>query len=146
MLELILRYLIFSIFFSTSCAKAGYSEKYDDITINSHDLVVNKSQNKSYFYGKVILWCGDLILKTEELVLEFSTDKNGKKELNRMIIPKKLSAIKQDLSSVIIADEAEYDNPSGVLLFKGKVYLQNQDKVVRCDELTYLVSNTNDPK
>ena len=138
MFKQILKCLIFSGLFIFTNAIAENTVDYDDIKITSDVLIVDKHRNTSDFRNNVIVWCGDMILKTNELVIEVYED-HGKKRINRLIAPGKLSAIKQDMTEIVVADTAEYSGKTHTLTLKGDIYLQKEERVVKCNELVYIM-------
>ena len=110
----------------------------DDIIIKSNHLKVNKADGKADFSGDVIVWFDGAVLKTQRIILIIN-DSGTKRELEKIVFPSKLSAMNESENETIIADSAEYLADKNLLIFKGNIYMQKDERLVKCDELIYHV-------
>jgi len=108
----------------------------DNLYINSNSLSLNRTNNTAYFEGEVIIWFDNMILKTKEIKIIYKGLDN-KKEIDKIIIPKKLFAIKEKEQEVLIADSAEYFAIKGELILTGKVKIQRGNKIITTKKLVY---------
>jgi lipopolysaccharide export system protein LptA len=136
MLLRILKFLIFSILAICSTNSYCASIAVDDIVIQSDDLVIDKITGTARFVGEVIVWFDDAVLKTTEIVVVVK-EENKKRVLNKIMMPAKLTAMKQSYDEIIIADGGEYIAGKKLLRFKGNIYMQRDKRLIKCDELEY---------
>lgn len=123
------------------CAFSTYANneqvlKMDDITIKSDKLIMDQTKSISYFTGNVLVYYGDMILQTQALRVEF-IEQNGTRAVNKVFMPYNIKAIKKDTNEVLVADKAEYDGRTKKLAIIGNVYVQIDDRIVKCDEFIY---------
>jgi lipopolysaccharide export system protein LptA len=111
----------------------------EDIIIESDDLVVNKTAGTARFSGAVVVWFDDAVLKTTDVVLVVK-EEGKKRALEKIIMPAKLTAMKQSENEIIIADSAEYIAAERLLKFKGNIYMKKGERLVKCDELNYFTA------
>jgi lipopolysaccharide transport protein LptA len=107
-----------------------------DIYVNSDNLSVDQTKNIVNFEGKVILWFDDMVLKTDRIEIIYKKIAN-KKEIDKVIIPNKLIAIRTIEQEVLIADSAEYLTATNELILIGNVKLQHKDDIVKTEKFIY---------
>lgn len=133
MLLRILGLLIFSILLQYESAAHPTVE---DMFITSDTLVLDKQNSKADFAGLVVLYADDMVLKTNRLVVRIKALAT-KRVVDHIAIPTKLTATKHSMDEVVVADSAEYDPSTGILKFKGNIYMQKNQHFVKCDNLIY---------
>jgi lipopolysaccharide export system protein LptA len=131
----ILALSIATLFYSISV----YAIVLEDIVIESDDLVVNKSKGTARFTGNVLVWFDDAVLKTTDITL-LVKEEGKNRTLEKIIMPAKLTAMKEDEDEIIIADSAEYIATKKLLKFKGNIYMKKDERLVKCDELNYFTA------
>lgn len=114
----------------------GRSTNEPDIFINSETLNVDQDKNIVNFAGKVTLWFDDMILKTDRIEIIYKKMTN-KKEIDKVIIPNKLTAIRTIEQEILMADSAEYLAATGTLILTGNVKLQHKDDIVNTKKFIY---------
>lgn len=130
----ILKFLIFSTFLQYHSYASGLA--IDDVIIKSDHLLVNKEEGRAYFTGNVVVWFDDAMLKTTKIIIALK-DGDKKRELEKIIFPAKLTAMKDGSNEMIIADNGEYIASENLLTFKGNIYMQKGERLVKCNELKY---------
>lgn len=108
----------------------------EDVIIKSDHLLVNKVEGRAYFTGNVVVWFDDALLKTTKIIVVIK-EGDKKRELERIIFPSKLTAMKESADEVIIADSGEYIVNENLLTFKGNIHMQKDERLVKCNELKY---------
>jgi lipopolysaccharide export system protein LptA len=108
----------------------------EELFITSDTLVLDKQNSKAEFSGLVLLYADDMVLKTSGLVVKIK-ELATKHVVDHITIPAKLTATKHGIDEVVMADSAEYDPSTGVLEFKGNIYMQKNQHIVKCDNLIY---------
>jgi lipopolysaccharide transport protein LptA len=119
--------------------KATHKGKFThepDIFINSDTLNINQDKNIVNFAGKVILWFDDMVLKTDKIEIIYNKATN-KKEIDKVVIPNKLTALRTIEQEILIADSAEYFAATGKLTLNGNVKLQHKDDIVSTNKFIY---------
>lgn len=121
----------------------------DDIIIKSDNLFINKEEGRAYFTGNVIVWFDEALLKTTKIIIVIKEGEK-KRELEKIIFPSKLTAMKESENEMIVADSGEYIAHENLLSFKGNIYMQKDERLVKCNELNYFtkikaIETTKDP-
>ncbi len=137
MYQRILKCLIFSLVLISVEAYA-MPIAIDDVVVNSDDLVVDKILGTAKFTGDVVICFDDAILKTTELTL-LVTEDGVKRVLDKIILPSKLSAFNHSKNEVVVADGGEYIASEKLLKLTGNIYMQKDERLVKCDELIYVM-------
>ena len=106
------------------------------IYVNSDYLTLDQKKHIINFEGKVILWFNDMVLKTDTIEVIYKQLANGR-EIDKIIIPNKLLAIRILEQDILIADCAEYLMNSNKLILTGNVKLQHEDNVINTQKLIY---------
>jgi|GEM_PF-5220951 len=109
----------------------------DQILINSDNLTYDKSANFASFDGNVVLWFNDMVLKTTNIKIYYKQIA-GRNKIDKIIIPKKLTAIKNKDSDILIADRAIYSFDSNELSLSGNVILQHADNILKTAKLVFI--------
>lgn len=108
----------------------------DDITIKSDRLIITRDNSVSNFIGNVVVYYGDLIIKTDNIIVEF-IENAGTRNISKLLMPKHINVIKQNSDEILIADKATYDNKTKKIILQGNIYMQFEDRVAKCNELVY---------
>jgi lipopolysaccharide export system protein LptA len=109
----------------------------DQILINSDNLTYDKSANFASFDGNVVLWFNDMVLKTTNIKIYYK-QVAGRNKIDKIIIPEKLTAIKNKDSDILIADRAIYSFASNELSLSGNVILQHADNILKTGKLVFI--------
>lgn len=120
--------------FCTNAHSAIQKKNDDQIFINSDNLTYDKNANYAFFEGHVVLWFNDMILKTTSIKIYYKQS-GGKNKIDRIVIPEKLSALKDKDSDVLIADKAVYSFNDSKLSLDGNVILQHAGNILKTDRL-----------
>ena len=112
------------------------SSNSPSIYVNSDYLTLDQTKSIINFEGKVILWFNDMVLKTDTIEVIYKQLANGR-EIDKIIIPNKLFAIRIVEQDILIADCAEYLMKSNKLILTGNVKLQHEDNVINTQKLIY---------
>ena len=107
-----------------------------EMYVNSDNLTLDQTKNIIHFEGKVILWFNDMVLKTDKIEIIYKKLTN-KKEIDKIIIPNKLIAIRTLEEEVLIAGGAEYFANISELILTGNVKLQHKDDIIKTERLIY---------
>jgi predicted nucleotidyltransferase component of viral defense system len=86
-----------------------------------------------------LVWFDDAVLKTTDITL-LVKEEGKNRTLEKIIMPAKLTAMKEDEDEIIIADSAEYIATKKLLKFKGNIYMKKDERLVKCDELNYFTA------
>lgn len=105
-----------------------------EIIINSDNLTYEKGNNVASFDGNVILWFNNMVLKTTNIKI-FYTQINKQNRIDKIVIPNKLSALKNQNSDILIAEKGIYFFDKGELWLNGNVILQHGDNILKTDSL-----------
>lgn len=109
----------------------------DQILINSDNLTYDKSANFASFDGNVVMWFNDMVLKTTNIRIYYKQIA-GRNKIDKIIIPEKLTAIKNKDSDILIADRAIYSFDSNELSLSGNVILQHVDNILKTGKLVFI--------
>lgn len=115
-----------------------------DLIIKSDSLVVDQKNNIATFKGLVTLFFNDLCLKTYEIRV-FYKQVDNKNTIEKIFIPKKLSAIRYIDDGIVIADSAEYNAHNNELILIGNVTIQHDGSILSTDKMIY-ITNLNEIK
>ncbi|MCC8417081.1 MAG: hypothetical protein LN588_00780 [Rickettsia endosymbiont of Bryobia graminum] len=110
--------------------------------INSDNLVIDQVKRQAQFTGEVILWFDDLMIKTTDLKIFYKIIGN-KKTIDRIIMPSKLTAKKNDTKELLIANSAEYFVEKKELILRGNVIIQKDEHIIKTDKLVYYMQQLN---
>jgi lipopolysaccharide export system protein LptA len=126
------------IIFCMLCCLGAYASNQpaDNIYINSDLLTFDKSKNTADFNGNVVVWFEDLILTSSDLQIIYKKNSAGKNQIDRIIIPNKLKAIRIKDHEVLIAQNGEYKMDSSKLTLR-YVELMKDDDILQTPELIY---------
>ena len=108
----------------------------DNVHINSSRLVFDKNNEIANFYGEVIIFFDDFVLKTSELQILYDNS-SGKRVINKIIIPYNLIALKVIPENIIMADSAEYIAKSSELVLVGNIKLLHEGHILQTNKLSY---------
>ncbi|MES2214901.1 MAG: LptA/OstA family protein, partial [Pseudomonadota bacterium] len=108
----------------------------DDVLITSDKLILDKQSSQADFSGVVVIYADNMVTRTTRLIVKIK-EVDNKRSIERLILPAKLTAIKQadikgNEEEIIMADSAEYDTLTGILTFKGNIYMQKSKHWVKC--------------
>lgn len=133
--------IIFLILLSSSAL--AEKTKLEDLIINSDHLKLNETTLEAIFRGNVTLWFNNgIIIETDKMMIKLKA-KNGKREIEKIIIPHNLRAIKanEDNTKITItADQACYTFDTQELRLMGNINMQENENFVKCNELIYLTN------
>ena len=108
----------------------------NNLKINSDSLIIKQDKLSATFAGSVLVVFDSLRLTTSELTV-FYTDSEQKKEIHKIVIPTKLTAIRNCGKEIVIADRGVFDNTTKKLTLEGNVKMQKEDNVLVTDKLIY---------
>ncbi|KAJ6644831.1 putative ABC transporter ATP-binding protein, partial [Pseudolycoriella hygida] len=94
--------------------------------INSDHLVINQEKQQAHFSGQVILWFEDMVVKTTNLEI-FYKKVNNKQVIDYIIMPSKLTARRNNMHELLMANSAEYFMNSKELILSGDIVIQTND-------------------
>lgn len=140
------------IFILTILPYVATTNELDDIMIDSDNLIIDKKNNLSTFKGNVIL-CFDngIIIETDKIIITNTKNQETNKEsFEKIIIPSKLRGIKNSTDqktqkqslTTLIADKATYILSESKLVLEGNIYMQENDNLIKCNQLVYLTKIT----
>ena len=133
---LILITLISIIAFNARGATKSPLPFQESIYIDSDSLKLDRAKNTADFEGQVILWFEDMVLKTSVMQVIYK-EGAAKKEIDKIIIPAKLTAEREKAGEILIADSAEYLARDSMLILKGNVTLLYNDHILKTHKLVY---------
>lgn len=133
-LKIRLIYLLpFYILINIAIASSSNNELY----INSDNFTFDRAKNIAIFKGDVNICFDNMLLATSEMIVIYG-DKDLK-NIEKIIIPAKLSAKKLDDQSIIRADKGEYITKTKELIITGNVKLLNKNHILKTNKLVYYV-------
>ncbi len=128
---------LFSIFLLFSKVFA-IDEKVQDLYINSDNFIVDRNKKTGSFKGRVIICFDDMELFTSEAILLYK-DENFE-NMDKIIIPKHLSASKLKEEVFVTADRGEYSFEEKKLTLNGNVKSMKKADVLKTESLVYYVT------
>lgn len=137
-LKLKLIYKIFScLIFIHILPFSSYAILDSQIDIISNDLILNNKSSTVKFFGDVVLYFDKIILKTSCIKVFYDKNKNIKK----IIIPNKFSALDLSSNNIITAENAVYEMEQNKLIISNNVYILyikgNNNNIISTHELIY---------
>lgn len=128
-------YIITLLVFFISPVKS-YGKSQPKLHINSNSLTIDQTRQKAQFTGDVIVLFDNMVLKTNLLEVIYKVVGN-EKTIDYIIIPTKLTAIREKSQETVIADSAEYSMTKKELVLSGNIILQKQDNIIKTNKLVY---------
>ena len=122
-------------------ANISLAASIDELKITSDNLTIQKDASTATFTGNVIVFFDNLKLTTTELIVYYAGT-NNKKEISKIVIPVKLTAIKNCEKEVVIADKGIFDNSTKKLTLEGNITMQKEGNILITDKLIYSSSLT----
>lgn len=114
----------------------SHAKSQPNLHINSNSLTIDQTTQKAQFTGDVIVLFDNMILKTS--LLEIIYKIVGKERtIDYIIIPTKLTAIREKTQETVIADSAEYSMSKKQLVLLGNIIMQKQDNIIKTNKLVY---------
>lgn len=108
----------------------------DELKITSDHLTIQKNQSTATFTNNVVVFFDNLKLTTTKLIIYY-TDINKKKAITKIVIPEKLTAIRNCGREVVIANKGIFDNSTKKLILEGNIALQKEGNILITDKLIY---------
>ena len=136
------------LFLYTMFLNIAFANLLDEFKITSDNLTIQKDTSTATFIDNVIVLFDNLELKTSKLIV-FYEDTNNKQEITNILIPEKLTAIRDCGKEVVIADTGLFNNPTKQLTLEGNVTLQKEGNILVTNKLIYsssLIKHKGDAK
>lgn len=132
-LKIFLLYILFALITSNNLLAI----EEDGLDVDSDSLVVERSKNKATFKGNVVLKFRGMVLKTDLIEVFYTKDEQEKQNLEKIIIPGKLKAVREEFDEVAIADKALYEAKDDILTLSGNVLLYKDGNLVKTKTFVY---------
>lgn len=110
-----------------------------ELNIFSENLDIDKEKSIATFSNKVLVIFQDMELKADKIEVLYAK-KNGKEQIDKIIIPGKLKVMKECGKEMALADRGVFDAAVNKLELFGNVILEKQDRILKTDTLIYHTS------
>lgn len=109
----------------------------NNLDINALNLVYDRHKKTATFSGNVILCLSNIKLTSNKIIFYFKDQSN--KEIEEVIIPGKLKAIKKEngQENVILADKGSYSLTNETLILEGKVIIEDKKDIIITNKMIY---------
>jgi len=109
----------------------------DNLDINALNLVYDRHKKTATFSGNVVLCFSNIKLTSNKVIFSFKDQNN--KEIENVIIPGKLSAIRKEngQNNVILADKGFYSLANETLTLEGNVVIEDKKDVIIAKKMIY---------
>jgi lipopolysaccharide export system protein LptA len=124
------------IIYNLAYSVAIFGNSSSQLHISSDDLILNKNAQTAKFDGTVIIWFDDMVVKTSTMTVLYKT-LSGQQNVERIIMPAKLTALCTSTQDTIIANSAIYIRDTSELILTGDIKLAYEDYVLSTEKLLY---------
>lgn len=141
-LLLIYRIIKLVVFFTISISIYASDKDVSSLHITSDTLIINRVKQKAEYFGNVIVYFDDAVLRTEKLYVFYKTVDN-KQTIDYIVVPTKLTVEREINNELLLADSAKYFSDNKKLILLGNVILERDNNILKTNKLIYYVDIVN---
>ncbi len=131
MLRLILFLMVFKLGFIAQAAEI----KDQSISVKADNLETLQEGEKVKFYGNVLIYFKDYLLKSDAVTIYF-VNIDGQRKIDKAVIPTHMQLINhQNSNDIIVGDSAVYSRSSRTLEIHGNVKIQKNNDLLVVNKL-----------